>query len=53
MAGDGHGRPASYERRFDPAMNLEQLLDIYRFAMEHPAHGPSSAESTPQGSELG
>jgi glycosyltransferase involved in cell wall biosynthesis len=25
-----------YEERFDPEVNLQQLLDIYRFAIEHP-----------------
>jgi glycosyltransferase involved in cell wall biosynthesis len=27
----------TYEQRFDPARNLEELLDIYRFAIAHPA----------------
>ena len=27
----------SYEERFDPEVNFQQLLDIYRFAIEHPA----------------
>jgi glycosyltransferase involved in cell wall biosynthesis len=27
----------TYEERFDPAENLEQLLSIYRFAIENPA----------------
>jgi len=27
----------TYEQRFDPQDNLEQLLEIYRFAMVHPA----------------
>jgi glycosyltransferase involved in cell wall biosynthesis len=32
----------SYSERFDPEANLEQLLEIYRFAVEHPApSGPS------------
>ena len=26
----------TYEARFDPAANLEQLLGIYRFAIDHP-----------------
>jgi glycosyltransferase involved in cell wall biosynthesis len=26
----------TYEERFDPEVNLQQLLDIYRFAIEHP-----------------
>jgi glycosyltransferase involved in cell wall biosynthesis len=26
----------TYEHRFDPESNLEQLLEIYRFAIEHP-----------------
>jgi glycosyltransferase involved in cell wall biosynthesis len=26
----------TYERRFDPMRNLEQLLEIYRFAIAHP-----------------
>ena len=26
----------TYEARFDPADNLEQLLKIYRFALAHP-----------------
>ncbi len=26
----------TYEERFDPEANLQQLLDIYRFAIEHP-----------------
>jgi len=34
----GYGRAArrAYERRFDPSTNVEQLLDIYAFALEHP-----------------
>jgi glycosyltransferase involved in cell wall biosynthesis len=33
-----YGRAArrTYERRFNPDTNVEQLLDIYRFAIEHP-----------------
>jgi glycosyltransferase involved in cell wall biosynthesis len=33
-----YGRAArrTYERRFDPNTNVEQLLDIYAFALEHP-----------------
>jgi glycosyltransferase involved in cell wall biosynthesis len=27
----------SYEQRFDPAQNLGQLVEIYRYAMNHPA----------------
>jgi glycosyltransferase involved in cell wall biosynthesis len=27
----------SYEQRFDPVQNLEQLVEIYRYAMNHPA----------------
>jgi glycosyltransferase involved in cell wall biosynthesis len=27
----------SYEQRFDPTQNLEQLVEIYRYAMNHPA----------------
>jgi glycosyltransferase involved in cell wall biosynthesis len=28
----------TYEQRFDPERNLEQLLSIYRFAIAHPVH---------------
>lgn len=28
----------TYERRFDPKNNLEQLLEIYRFAIENPVY---------------
>ena len=33
-----YGREArrTYERRFSPDTNVEQLIDIYRFALEHP-----------------
>ena len=27
----------TYEQRFDPERNLEELLEIYRFAIAHPA----------------
>jgi glycosyltransferase involved in cell wall biosynthesis len=27
----------TYEKRFDPERNLEELMEIYRFAMAHPA----------------
>jgi glycosyltransferase involved in cell wall biosynthesis len=35
---DGYGRRAreTYRRRFAPEGNVDRLLDIYRFAMEHP-----------------
>lgn len=36
----GRRARASYERRFQPEANLEQLLDIYRFARAHPVRGP-------------
>ncbi len=32
----GRQARATYEERFDPERNLEQLIEIYRFAMEHP-----------------
>ena len=33
-----YGRAArrTYEKRFDPDRNLDQLLEIYRFALERP-----------------
>jgi glycosyltransferase involved in cell wall biosynthesis len=30
----------TYEQRFDPQRSLEHLLEIYRFAIAHPAGGP-------------
>jgi glycosyltransferase involved in cell wall biosynthesis len=33
----GDGARRTYEERFDPDRNLEQLLEIYRFAMRNPA----------------
>jgi glycosyltransferase involved in cell wall biosynthesis len=36
----GTAARASYERRFDPAANIEELLDIYRFAIADPTHSP-------------
>lgn len=35
----------TYEQRFDPQDNLEQLLDIYRFAMTHPVCWPDDRAS--------
>jgi glycosyltransferase involved in cell wall biosynthesis len=35
-AGYGKQARATYEERFDPGQNLEQLLEIYRFAIAHP-----------------
>ena len=36
----GVGR-TTYERRFEPAANLRDLIDVYRFAMEHPVSPPA------------
>ena len=35
---DGYGRQAlqTYQRRFTPEAGVDQLLEIYRFALEHP-----------------
>jgi glycosyltransferase involved in cell wall biosynthesis len=33
----------TYEERFDPDANLEELLSIYRFAIENPIWGSSGA----------
>jgi len=32
----GHEARKTYERRFAPEHNLDQLIEIYRFAMDHP-----------------
>ncbi|QGN59152.1 glycosyltransferase [Nostocoides sp. HKS02] len=42
----GRRARASYERRFQPEANLDQLLDIYRFAMAHPVEGLQRALRT-------
>lgn len=34
----GRAAHRTYERRFTPEVNVEQLLAIYRFAIENPAH---------------
>jgi glycosyltransferase involved in cell wall biosynthesis len=34
----------TYEQRFDPQRSLEELLEIYRFAVTHPACGLSGIE---------
>lgn len=35
----------TYEQRFDPERNLEQLLTIYRFAIAHPVCCPDRRAS--------
>lgn len=34
----GRAAQRTYEERFTPEMNVDQLLQIYRFAIENPAH---------------
>jgi SAM-dependent methyltransferase len=34
---------AEYVRRFDPDANVEQLVDAYRFAIDHPTRAPRAA----------
>ena len=36
---ESYGKQArlTYEQRFDPDCSIEQLLEIYRYATEHPA----------------
>ncbi len=38
----GRAARSTYERRFSSDAIVEQLLAIYRFAIEHPAHAPGS-----------
>jgi glycosyltransferase involved in cell wall biosynthesis len=42
---DGYGRQArkTYRSRFTPDANIAQLLEIYRFAVEHPIERPGRA----------
>jgi glycosyltransferase involved in cell wall biosynthesis len=35
----------TYERRFRPETNVDQLLDIYRFALSHPVGATAKAPS--------
>jgi glycosyltransferase involved in cell wall biosynthesis len=41
----GAAARASYEQRFDPEVNLDLLLDTYRFAIAHPVSSAFTASS--------
>ena len=43
----GRAARTTYERRFTPDANVEQLLRIYRFAVESPAHASRPGLGTP------
>jgi hypothetical protein len=45
-----YGRAArrTYELRFDPDQNIDQLLGIYRFAIQHPVATPAARRWLPR-----
>jgi glycosyltransferase involved in cell wall biosynthesis len=36
----------TYRSRFSPEVSIDRLLEIYRFAVEHPIDGPTPSEPT-------
>jgi glycosyltransferase involved in cell wall biosynthesis len=36
----------TYRSRFSPEVSIDRLLEIYRFAVEHPINGPTPSEPT-------